>query len=115
MTPSQTWKSRIVAIGGDPFRSHLDGQRGKVRVGNKIAFCTYRAYQLIEDRPVALTCGNHHTVGLLPDLIGKCERRLQRGWINEHLRMRNDAQNPLSARSLTPKDAGDCITSLSQR
>jgi hypothetical protein len=36
VTPKQVWKSTVVAIGGDPLASGLEGQSRKVRVRYKI-------------------------------------------------------------------------------
>ena len=70
MTPSQSWKSSIIAIGCYPLAARFDCQRGKISIRDKIAPRIRILRKVDENLPMTWTRLNHHAIGAIANLLG---------------------------------------------
>jgi len=91
MTPPQTGETGIVAVGGDPFASALDGQGGQVGVGNPISLRLCAPAKVAENAPVSRARCDHHALGPFAELIRELEGRLDGVGMPEDTGLSHDA------------------------
>lgn len=84
MTPAELGETTVIAVGGDPFASALDGERRQIRVGHDVAPCLALAAETVEDLPMALARRYQHTVRPRADRVSRLESALDR-----HRRVKN--------------------------
>ena len=113
VAPAKPREPGVVSVCRDPFSAVLDGDGGKVRVGNQIALYFRCAAQLLEQRPVARTGGQGDAVGALaycstnPSAAGVGVGFVKTFGCVTILR------KPLSTRSASPNPASSLITASS--
>lgn len=90
MSPAQAGKPCVIAISRNPFRIGFNGQRGKVCVGHKGAFCACRSAQTVKYLPVPLARGNPKAGIVLTQLACIIERAFDGCRIGIDSRMRDN-------------------------
>ncbi len=73
VTPVQTRKQGVVAVGADPLAARLNGERRKIGVGHEISLGRYLAAQITKNVPMPRAGLHQYTVRLFAHLVGELQ------------------------------------------
>lgn len=94
MSPTQTGKASIVAVGREPFGAGFNGQSGQIGISNEITLGVRFLAQTPKDIPMPFARHHGHRIGMSSQRLGKLKGEMERRGITKYAGMSHDPQKP---------------------